>query len=96
VKRVRWHAIARRELRSAAEYYEAQRPALDLRFIDAVERTVALLARFPGVGAPVHGDYRRMVVHRFPYSIVYREHDRFIRIVALTHHKLDPVGWVGR
>jgi plasmid stabilization system protein ParE len=96
VKRVRWHAIARRELRSAAEYYEAQRPALDLRFVDAVESTVALLAQFPELGAPVHEGYRRMVVHRFPYSVVYRENEHFIRIVAVAHHKLDPHDWVGR
>ncbi|HSU13390.1 type II toxin-antitoxin system RelE/ParE family toxin [Longimicrobium sp.] len=96
MKPVRWHRIAIEEARLAAEYYRSQREGLDERFSAALAASTALLEQFPALGAPVHRHYRRVVVHRFPYSLIYREHSKFLRVVAVVHHKLDPASWIGR
>jgi len=96
VKPVRWHPIAIAEAARAAEYYRSQREGLDDRFSDAVSAAISLLEWFPGMGARVHRDYRRVIVHRFPYSVIYQEHDTFLRVVAVVNHKLDPQNWIGR
>ena len=96
MKPVRWHPIVLADVERAGEYYRAEGESLDKRFIAAVNASVSLIRSFPGLGAPVHGRYRRVIVHRFPYSVVYREHSTFLRIVAVTHQKLDPSNWVGR
>lgn len=84
------------ELERAADHYDGESRGLGLRFITAVQRVVALVRRYPGLGAPVHREYRRVLVNRFPYSVIYREHDEFVRIVAVVSHALDPVDWIGR
>jgi plasmid stabilization system protein ParE len=96
LKPIRWHPIAIEEARRAAEYYRSQSPGLDERFSAAINASIALLGHFPALGAPVHKGYRRVVVHRFPYSVIYREHRSFLRIVAVAHHRLGPAGWIGR
>jgi hypothetical protein len=37
-----------------------------------------------------------VLVHRFPYSVIYREQRTFLRVVAIVHHKLVPDNWIGR
>lgn len=96
MKPARWHPIALEELRQAAEYYKAQREGRDERFLNAVAAAVALIERFPALGHFVHRKYRRVLVHRFPYSVIYREQRTFLRVVAIAHHKLDPHNWIGR
>jgi plasmid stabilization system protein ParE len=96
VKPVRWHEVAIEEAERAAEYYRSQSEGLDERFSAAVAAAVALLQSYPAIGRRIYGDYRRVIVHRFPYSVVYREDGRFLRVVAVVNHYLDPVNWIGR
>jgi hypothetical protein len=30
------------------------------------------------------------------FRVIYREHDTFLRVVAVVNHKLDPQNWIGR
>ena len=96
MKPVRWHDIALEDVERAAAYYREQKDGLDQRFVAAVSAGVALLQRFPALGGPTHVRFRRWIIHGFPYSIVYREHRAFLRIVAVVHHRQPPDIWVGR
>jgi len=78
------------------EYYGSHKESLDQRFLMALNAAISLIQGFPGLGAHVHKRYRRFIVHRFPYSIIYREHSEFLRVVAVIHHKLGSEGWIGR
>jgi hypothetical protein len=42
-----------------------------------------------------HGT-RRYVLHRFPYTIVYRTENGWVELVAVAHQRLDPASWQGR
>ena len=96
MKRIRWHRRATAELRAAAAWYKREAEGVDERFLAQVEHAVNLLRDFPAMGTIVHRDYRRVLVNGFPYSVLYREHETFVRVVAVVHHKLDPQGWIGR
>ena len=39
---------------------------------------------------------RRYVLQRFPYSIIYREAEAGIDVVAIAHHKRRPRYWYRR
>ncbi|MFB3820344.1 MAG: type II toxin-antitoxin system RelE/ParE family toxin, partial [Candidatus Methylomirabilales bacterium] len=47
-------------------------------------------------GSPAGPKQRRVVVARFPYSIVYREDAESIVIVAVAHQRRRPGYWRGR
>ena len=97
MKAVRFHRLARRELKDAVRYYDAERPGLGQELLDEVEHALLLLQRFPELGSQMSGSLRRLVLPRFPFSLVYRPlgHGR-LRILALAHHRRQPAYWVDR
>jgi toxin ParE1/3/4 len=92
-----FHPAARRELEEAIDRYNAERQGLGREFREEVQRVLALLTRFPGLGQPGRGSVRRMMLSRFPYHIYYRllESDN-LRILAVAHNRRRPEYWGAR
>jgi plasmid stabilization system protein ParE len=55
----------------------------------ALDRLSGQPERYPQVLAGV----RRIVLARFPYSLFYRVRPEAIEILAVFHHRRDPVVW---
>jgi plasmid stabilization system protein ParE len=87
---------AREELRDAVRYYEKVARGLGAEFSAEVRATIERLLLHPGAGPLFEAGTRRMHLVRFPYSIVYVQHQGRIEIVALMHHRRDPRYWMGR
>jgi len=62
-------------------------------FIAEVERVVERLSDFPEHGKPYLAGTRRMLLARFPYSVVYLSDADSIQIVAIAHHRRKPGYW---
>jgi toxin ParE1/3/4 len=97
MKPVVFNPLAEKELFDAAAYYEDQRSGLGLEYLKEVEHAVIFLIRYPESGSMVQGSVRRLVLPKFPYSLLYRvlENDQ-IRILAVAHHKRRPQYWFER
>ena len=97
MKTVIFHPLFSQELTDAIAYYEAQQPGLGLEYLEDVENTVNLLRIYPEAGSRVRGSIRRLILPKFPYSLLYRllENEQ-IRILALAHHKRRPQYWRNR
>lgn len=65
-----FHPEADVELEEATLFYESRLVGLGKSFAAEVERTVSLIREFPDAGAKVGVNRRRVLVDRFPYSIV--------------------------
>lgn len=89
----RFHPDAEAELEEASLFYESRMAGLGKSFAAEVERTISLVRQFPDAGTLVGSQRRRVVVARFPYSIVYREEPSGIVIVAVTHQRRRPGYW---
>ena len=85
---------AREEFAAAVSWYEAQRPGLGGEFFDAVVHAISVIQAQPEIGTP-SPDHRtrRVLVHRFPYQIVYRLMKDETVIVAIAHLKRRPGYW---
>ena len=98
MKRAVFNRLAEHELSEAAERYEAESPGLGLRFSEEVRHGIILLTRHPEAAPKIHGNIRRLVLPKFPYSLMYRplEDRSGIRILAVAHHKRKPAYWIRR
>ena len=95
--RVVFHPLAEQELVDVASYYEEQNQGLGLDYLTEVEGAINLLMRYPAAGVVVQGFVRRLILPKFPYSLLHRVVDEnLIRILAIAHHKRKPVYWIGR
>lgn len=79
----RWYAV------KAGQFY-----ATDFR--NEIHRIVNLLCNHPAMGTPAKSNTKRMAVHRYPFSIVYRIDFDTLHILAVAHHSRQPGYWVGR
>jgi len=85
---------ARQDLHDGARFYaEAAGPPLAYAFITEFERSIAVLAEQPRIGASWHGAFRRLPMRRFPYSLVYMIGTADIRILAVAHQRRKPGFW---
>ena len=87
---------ARAEFDSAADWYNAQKPGLGVRFISFVQDAIDSITTNPRKHQKIFEDIRRAVVKKFPYTVLYREQSDCILIVAIFHGKRDPAVWQSR
>ena len=62
---------AEEEMTEASVFYEAASPDLGVDFLDDVHRGVDILRAHPAIGQAVGRGLRRMLLHRFPFSLIY-------------------------
>lgn len=85
-----------------AEFYEAERWYAEIsvhlseEFVQAVEKSVQLIAESPLRFPIVYRERRRSGVRRFPYGLFYQiEADRIL-LIACFHGKRNPRRWQRR
>lgn len=89
------------ELDHAALWYPGQRSGLGYEFLDAVDRAVAMIQRWPhpaplATDLPKELTVRRAPVGTFPYRIVYLDTPTAIRVLAIAHESRRPNYWLDR
>ena len=84
------------ELEQAAEWYAAQSPGLDQRFLDAVETARWKIVEHPLAWSSLGDGVRRYRLVRFPYGVVYFADDTGIVVVAIAHLHREPDYWRSR
>lgn len=90
-----------RELEEATKWYEAEYVGLGSRLLDEFQRAVQLLREDLPPLLPVHGDAgrngaKRLLLHRFPFSIVIVQSSSEIVIIAVAHQSRRPGYWSER
>ena len=99
-KALRIDRLAEDELDDAAAWYEAKQPGLGLSLLNLFDETVERVrsGQLPGSAVPnvsVHGA-RRVLLKRFPYSIVFYDFEDELVIMAFAHTRRRPGYWRSR
>ncbi len=90
------HPAARTEMFDAADFYENACPRLGHEFLAEVESAFGRIKSHPEMGKMLKMPYRRAMLHRFPFGVIYREHAQNVCVVALMHCKRKPGYWIDR
>ena len=95
---MRIHAAAADEAAEAAAWYEKERPGLGVEFehaidaaLDLLEEAIVPLTSVPGT-AGTRG-VKRLILRRFPYSVIVYERDAELFVIAFAHHARRPGYW---
>jgi toxin ParE1/3/4 len=84
---------AEEEMTEASVFYEAASPNLGVDFLDDVQRGVDLLRGQPAIGQSVGSGLRRILLHRFPFCLIYAVEADAILIIAVAHQRRQPDYW---
>lgn len=92
----RLHAMARKEIEAADEWYLAHNLDASREFMAEVDAAVEEILQAPHRWAKYLYGTRRFVMQRFPFSIVYLDDPDLITIIAVAHSKRRPGYWKDR
>lgn len=87
---------AREEFLSAVQYYEDCKVGLGLRFRHIVESSIEKIIEKPFRYRVFHAPFRRRLLTKFPYAIIYTIEPDHLRIIAVAHTKRKPGYWLAR
>jgi plasmid stabilization system protein ParE len=74
-------------------WYEGHRRDLGEEFLGSLEASLQAIRRYPELLAPVHENYRRALVRRFPYCIFYEFEKETVTVFYVVHAARDPAKW---
>ncbi len=93
---MRLHEDADLELSDAADYYDHESRGLGSAFLDEVDSGFDRIRTYPDAAVEVAPGIRKLVLAKFPYSVVYEIRDEAIRILAIAHQRKRPHYRCGR
>lgn len=94
---ITFNPVARQELVETARWYANEGGALRAGdFKKEVQRSLKLIVEHPALGAHAASHTRSLLVHRYPYSVIYRIEGDILRVLAIAHHGRRPGYWAGR
>lgn len=93
---VRLHPLAEQEALAAFRWYEERNALVARIFVIELEAAIDHIAESPRRWPRLGARYRRFVLGRFPFSIVYMLRGECVEVVAIAHHRRRPGYWLGR
>ncbi len=84
------------ETSESANYYENEVEGLGKAFLQKVEDGFSDIKESPLAYRIIRGDFRRHLLSRFPFGIIYRIDSDTIYVVAVMHLKRIPHYWLER
>lgn len=83
-------------MRDAIDWYWTRNPEAALDFAEGVKAALTEVRKDPQLYPKYLHGTRRMLLHRFPYGVIYRERLHDIQIIAVAHAKRRPGYWAKR
>jgi plasmid stabilization system protein ParE len=83
-------AGAEADVQAAYERQESLREGAGDRFLRELDLCASLLSRYPRIGRPHRGIYRKLLVPDHPYGVFYTVNPSRIIIVAVLDLRQDP------
>lgn len=91
-----FHPEAEGEFAHAVAFYEAHYEGLGLDFAAEVSDAINRALIMPLAWMQVEEGVRRVLVHRFPFAVMYSEHNDGMFILAVMHLRREPNYWMHR
>ena len=84
---------AREELVEAVAWYRERDPRAAAAFVAEIRTAIMRIRNMPWTWPEDVAGTRRVLLHRFPYKVVYRASEDRLVIVAFAHQKRHPDYW---
>lgn len=86
--KLEYHPSTATDLNNAVKHYDKRQNGLGDEFRTEIYSTIERIAEGPYRYSVVNREIRRCLVHRFPYSVLYRVvAGDTIRILVIRHHR---------
>lgn len=94
--RLRIHPAAEEDAVSAHAWYAGRSPTAAAQFLINLDIAMGRILDSPNRWPRVLRAYRRFILPKFPFSVVYRTVGEEVQVIAIAHHRRRPRYWAGR
>ena len=85
-----FHPDAEEEFKEAVLWYGNQQKGFEIEFARCIDDAIQKIKRNPGLYPIEFENYRKKVVRRFPFKIIYEISEDHIYILAVFHSRRNP------
>lgn len=90
---INFHPSAVEEAEGARDWYAERSPAAAKAFLHDLDHALKLVSEAPERWPQFEHGTRRVLLRRFPFSLVYRVEGSSVQVVALMHQRRKPGHW---
>ena len=94
--KLKFHPEVSSEIKSSYLWYQEQAKGLGEAFIDELENSYQAIIEFPQIWPLFQKKFRKFLLAKFPFSVIYRENNSTIYVVAVMHNSRKPGYWLRR
>lgn len=91
-----FHPEVSLEIKASFNWYEAQVAGLGSDYLSELESAYQAIEQLPNTWPKFKKNFRRYLLSKFPYSVIYRPVKERIFIVAVMHNHRNPGYWESR
>ena len=77
-------------------FYELEQKNLGKLFKKELKRLIDILINYPKIGSNENYSLKSLLLHKFPYKVIYYIRKEEIYILAIAHQHREPDYWVDR
>ncbi len=91
-----FHPDIEHEVKASYEWYQNQAVGLGEDFLTELETAYQAIIELPNTWTKFHNGFRRFLLSKFPFSVIYRFNQKTVYIVAVMHNSRKPGYWSKR
>ena len=91
-----FHPDVALEVKSSYDWYEKQAQGLGEDYLSELESAYETIVELPNTWPKFHRDFRRFLLGKFPFSVIYRSSGNSIYVLAVMHNHRKPGYWQSR
>ena len=91
-----FHPDVSSEIKASYDWYQEKVNGLGEDFLNEIESAYQAIVEFPQTWPKFQKGFRRFLLSKFPFSVIYREENNQIYIVAVMHNSRRPGYWLNR
>jgi toxin ParE1/3/4 len=93
---VKFHPKSKKEMLDSARFYNSRSPGLGSKFLSEVEYALKSIKESPTTWPIIEENFRRKLLRKFPFEIIYVDEPKTIAIFAIAHLSKKPFYWKDR
>ena len=90
---IKFHPDVAVEIKASYQWYQDQAEGLGEDFLSELESAYQTIQELPNTWPKFETGFRRFLLSKFPFSIIYRPNAKNIFVVAVMHNSRKPGYW---
>lgn len=85
-----FHPDVKEEIKVFYQWYQKQAEGLGEDFLSELDASFHIISEFPGSWLNFQSGFKRYLLSKFPFSVIYRESGGKLYVVVVMHRRCKP------